>query len=73
MSILAKPQFSPFGPINLDRLAIGGSVANVVVVVFGAGVEVGGAVTYACRSGVCVVCAAVVLGVFAVRSFLTCM
>ena len=72
MSILAKPQFSPFGPINLDRLAIGGSVASVVVV-FGAGVEVEGAVTNACRSGVCVVCAAVVLGVFAVRSFLTCM
>ncbi len=72
MSILAKPQFSLFGPINLDRLAIGGSVASVVVV-FGAGVEVGGAVTYACRSGICVVCAAVVLGVFAVRSFLTCM
>jgi hypothetical protein len=70
MTLLAKPQSSPFGPIILVRLAMGISVANVVVAVLGVGVEVGGAVTSACRSGVCEVCVAVVLGLFTMRSLL---
>jgi hypothetical protein len=50
------------------RPAMGVSVANVDVVL-GIGVEVGGAVISACRSGVC---EAEVLGVFAMRSLLIC-
>jgi hypothetical protein len=54
------------------RPAMGVSVANVDVVVLGIGVEVGGAVINACRSGVCEAGVAVVLGVFAMRSLLIC-